>query len=243
MKENKEIRLQKIISEAGLASRRQAEQLIEEGRVEINGNIASLGDKADPTKDAITIDGRKLKPKTSTTTIVLAMNKPKGYICSHGDPYHSKTIYDLLPKKYLKQKLHCAGRLDKDSEGLVILTSDGELANRIMHPSFDIVKKYHVTLSKGLEPKLIPVILKGVKSEGETLFAQKVVPLNGIGGTEVEVHLTQGRKREIRRIFEYFKIFVNKLKRIQIGGYTLKTIPRGRVKELTEKEIDLIFKK
>lgn len=242
MKENKEIRLQKVIAEAGIASRRLAEQWIEEGRVEVNGQLATLGTKADPHKDSITVDGRRIRPKTKTS-LVLAMNKPKGYICSHADPFNSKTIYGLLPLKYQKLKLHCAGRLDKDSEGLVILTTDGELANKIMHPSFDIVKKYHVKLSKPLEPKLIPVILKGVKNDGEVLHAQKVVPLNGASSTEVEVHLTQGRKREIRRIFEHFGYFVNRLKRFQIGQFVLIRIPRGRIKELSQSEIDLLFQK
>lgn len=242
--EDKGVRLQKIIADSGLASRRLAEEWIKEGLITVNGHTASLGQKADPGKDAIKIRGRLLKI-VKKKEVTLAMNKPKGYICSHSDPYHDKTIFDLLPRDYFKKKLMCAGRLDIDSQGLVILTTDGDLAQKITHPSHGIVKRYLVTLSRPLEEKLIPKLLKGKHIDGELLNFAKIVQMK-IGpkaDLQVEVHLTQGRKREIRRLFEAFGYFVDRLKRIQIGGLTLKGISPGRIKELDEKELSLLLKK
>lgn len=243
-KEDKLVRLQKVIAECGTASRRVAEEWIADGMVKVNGKVAILGQKVDPEKDAIKVRG-KLLQKRNLVKVTLAMNKPKGVICSHGDPFHDQTIYDFLPKKYFKIKLVCAGRLDKDSEGLLILTSDGDLANKIMHPSRGVTKKYKVTLSKPFDIKLIPKLLKGIKDKGEHLFVTKVIPAKAGPKSEyqVEVHLEQGRKREIRRLFEAFGYYVDRLKRFQIGGYALKGVSTGDIKELTEEELVLLFKK
>jgi len=238
------IRVQKIIAEAGLASRREAEAWINEGLVTVNGHTAVLGQKADPLQDSIKVNG-KLLPKANLKKIVLVMNKPRGVLCSHSDPFHSKTIFNYLPKNYQKIKLLYAGRLDKDSEGMLILTNDGQLAQNITHPKYKIIKRYQVTLSKPFELKLIPKLLKGINLEGEHLFFTKIIPAT-IGDKKefnVEVHLEQGRKREIRRLFESFGYFVDRLKRFQIGGLTLKGLHVGEVKELSPKELDLIFKK
>lgn len=238
------IRLQKIIAENGLASRREAESWIEQGLVTVNGQTAHLGQKVDPSTDAIKVNGKILK-KTAPPKIVLVMNKPKGVLCSHHDPFHEKTVFDYLPKKYQKIKLFYAGRLDKDSQGLLILTNDGPLANQITHPTSKITKKYKVVLSKPLELKLIPKLLKGVKLEGEHLYATKVIPITTATNKDctVEVHLEQGRKREIRRLFEAFGYFVEKLQRFQIGAYSLKGLKVGEVKELSKQDLDLILKK
>ena len=246
MTETKLIRLQKIIAESGIASRRQAEALIEDGLVSINGKVAILGQKADPVNDSIKVKGKLLKKQlASEEKFVLAMNKPQGVICSHQDPFHSETIYNLLPKQYHSKKLICAGRLDKNSEGLVLLTNDGDIANEIMHPSKSVTKRYLVTLSRPFEENLIPKLLKGIRDEGEHLFATKVIPIKKgpKGDYQVEVHLEQGRKREIRRLFKAFGYFVDKLVRFQIGKYTLKGISKGGIKKLEQKELDLLFKK
>lgn len=239
------VRLQKVISEAGIASRREAEVLIQEGLVSVNGKTATLGQKVNSIHDTIKVKGKLLKKPITKQTIVLAMNKPCGFICSHKDPVHSETIYDLLPTKYLKEKWICAGRLDKDSEGLVILTNDGKIANEIMHPSKGITKQYLVTLNKFFDENLIPKILKGIRHEGEHLFASKVIPVKKgpKNKYQVEVHLEEGRKREIKRLFGAFGYFVDRLLRFQIGKFVLKGIAKGAVKELNDKELDLLFKK
>lgn len=243
MTEPETIRLQKLIADEGLASRREAEIWIRDGRVDVNGQTASLGQKVDPLNDKIKIDGRSLRPKTTRPKITLALNKPKGFLCSNEDPFHNKLVFDLLPKLYAKERLFCAGRLDKDSEGLIILTNDGDLANKITHPSQKIIKRYQVTLSRPIDPKHIPLLIKGVKDEGELLYALKVIPQKTGFKKElrVEVHLEQGRKREIRRLFERFGYFVDRLKRIQIGSFTLKGIPKGTIKKLSSQEISLLL--
>lgn len=238
------IRLQKIIAESGLASRREAEEWIKEGLVTVNGHTATLGQKADPLQDSIKVNG-KIIPKVNLKKIVLLMNKPRGVLCSHSDPFHSKTIFNYLPKNYSKIKLLYAGRLDKESEGMLILTNDGQLAQSITHPKYKIIKRYQVTLSKPFELKLIPKLLKGINLEGEHLYFTKIIPAT-IGEKKelnVEVHLEQGRKREIRRLFEAFGYFVERLKRFQIGSLTMKGLRAGESKELSPKELDLIFKK
>ncbi|PWU05505.1 MAG: rRNA pseudouridine synthase [Verrucomicrobia bacterium] len=238
------IRLQKIIAESGLASRREAEEWIKEGYVTVNGHTATLGQKADPLHDSIKVHG-KLLPKKNFKKIALIMNKPRGVLCSHSDPYHDKTIFNYLPKNYQKLKLSYAGRLDKNSEGMLILTNDGQLAQNITHPKNKITKRYQVTLSKPFELKLIPKLLKGINLEGEHLYFTKIIPAT-IGDKKeynVEVHLEQGRKREIRRLFEAFGYFVDRLKRFQIGNLTMKGLRVGETKELSPQELDLIFKK
>lgn len=244
MSDTELIRLQKIIAENGMASRREAERWIEDGFVTVNGHTATLGQKANPSIDAIKVNG-KLLPKWRAQKIVLVMNKPRGVLCSHSDPFHDKTIFDYLPPKYQKMKLFYAGRLDKESEGMLILTNDGQLANKIMHPANKVIKRYQVTLSKPFELKLIPKLLKGINIEGEHLYVTKIIPATvGIKRDYmVEVHLEQGRKRQIRRLFESFGYFVERLKRFQIGAYTMKGLSSGGIKELQKEELDLIFKK
>lgn len=236
------VRIQKFLSEQGIASRREAEIWIHEGRITINGEIAVIGQKIDPSIDKIKINGRLLK-HAKTLSITLAMNKPKGYVCTHADPFNQKTIYQLLPKKLQTHKFICAGRLDKDSEGLVILTTDGDLAHEILHPSHSITKKYIITLSKPFDTKLIPKLLKGIRSQGEFLFAKKIIPADHGPEKEyrLEVHLEQGRKREIRRMFEHLGYFVNYLKRFQIGDFVLKNISKGSTKILDSKDIELLL--
>ena len=245
MTKEEKIRLQKILADRGMCSRREAEAWIEEGLIQINGKIAKLGDKADAANDAIKVRG-KLLNKDKAKTVALAMNKPKGVLCSNRDSKNeSQTVFEILPEEFQRIKLFCAGRLDKNTEGLLILTNDGNLANRISHPSNEITKRYLVTLSKRYKETLIPKLLKGVKDEGEHLFASKVIAAKRCTHTDcrLEVHLHQGRKREIRRLFNRFGHFVTKLRRIQIGGYKLRGIPLGGIKKLSEKEINSFAKK
>ncbi len=237
------IRIQKYLSDRGICSRRQAEAWIADGQVEVNGRIAQLGDRIDPVRDKILLRGHPL-PDANIPKVTLMMNKPVGVISSNRDPHNSQTVFDLLPPHYRKLHLYCAGRLDKDSEGLLILTNDGELAQRLSHPSGQVVKRYHVLLHRPFNPEIIPKLLRGVESEGEHLQARKVIPASRGPDHErrVEVHLDQGRKREIRRLFENFGYYVKRLRRYQIGGLILRKLAPGAVRQLSAKDIDLIFK-
>lgn len=235
------IRLQKIIADSGFCSRRKAEDLIEEARVTVNGEIAQIGMKVRP-EDKVQIDERtlRLKPPASLT---LLMNKPKGVLCTNHDPYAVRTVFSLLPEAFANERLFCAGRLDKDSEGMVILTNDGDLANRITHPSGGVIKRYHVTLNRPLDHGHIEKMLVGVTREGELLHALKIIPAK-IGPEKelrCEVHLQQGRKREIRRLFEAFGYFVKRLKRFQMGQLTLRKVAPGGIRPLAKKDIESLF--
>lgn len=240
------MRIQKYISQCGVCSRRAAEEKILEGAVEVNGELAQIGQDIDPQKDKVAVDGVVLKGVVEEK-IVLAMNKPKGYLCSNDDPFDGKTVFDILPSPFNKMKLFCCGRLDKNSQGLLILTNDGELANHITHPSSGIVKRYRVTLNRALDTSIIPVLTRGVVSEGEKLKALKIIPHPMADSSELdarraEVWLSQGRKREIRRMFEVMGYFVKELKRFQIGSFVLRRIPEGAVKVLGKSDIDKILR-
>jgi 23S rRNA pseudouridine2605 synthase len=235
-------RIQKLIANAGLCSRREAERLIDDGCVRVNGKIAQLGDKALPDA-AIFVNNKPLQTKEERP-VTLVMNKPKGYLCTNADPHAERTVFDLLPPDLQRQRMFCAGRLDKDSEGLLILTNDGNLAHRITHPSTQVVKRYRVVLNKDFNKADIPKLLNGVDYEGDFLKAEKVIPAPAIGEghqRRLEVHLHHGKKREVRRLFEANRYFVKKLVRIQIGGIVLKNIPKGGIKVLGKKEIERLF--
>lgn len=242
--ENPEIRLQKIIADRGLASRRAAEEWIRDGLVKVNGQVAELGQKADPRRDRITVKGKMLTMGDLESKITLMMYKPKGVICSNEDPFHSQTVFEMLPPSYRKNRLFCAGRLDKDSEGLVILTNDGDLAQRIMHPSFTVIKRYRVEVHKPFDKALTPKLLEGRTVEGEHLRFEKVIYGQDSGPKSekrLEIHLNHGKKREIRRLLESFGYHVKTLHRFQIGRLVLKGLPMGECRQLKNKEIDSLF--
>ncbi|CAI8276636.1 MAG: Ribosomal large subunit pseudouridine synthase B [Opitutia bacterium UBA7350] len=235
-------RLQKIIAHTGLCSRREAEALIRDGKVRHNGKIAELGDKGFP-EDAIFVNKKPLS-KESTRPITLVLNKPKGFLCTNSDPHGGQTVFELLPPDLQRQRMFCAGRLDKDSEGLLVLTNDGDLAHRLTHPSSQIIKKYRVVLHRDFIKADIPKLLNGVEDEGELLQAEKVIPAPEVGeghARRLEVHLHHGKKREIRRLFEANRYFVKKLVRTQIGQMILKGMPKGGIKILRQKEIERLF--
>jgi len=237
-----EQRIQKLIANSGLCSRREAERLIEDGKVRVNGKIAQLGDKATPDA-AIFVKNKPIRQHTEAPITVL-MNKPKGVLCTNADPHAERTVFDLLPSELQRQRLFCAGRLDKDSEGLLILTNDGDLAHRLTHPSTEIVKRYRVVLHRDFNKEDIPRLLNGVDHEGDFLKAEKVIPAPAVGEghqRRLEVHLHHGKKREVRRLFEANRYFVKKLVRVQIGGIILKNIPKGGIKILGKKDIERLF--
>lgn len=216
--------------------------MIEEGRIEIDGRTAQLGDKIVPGKNQVSVDGRSIR-KQKFERMVLAINKPRGLLCSHSDPHHSETIFDLLPDELREMKWILVGRLDKESEGLVILTNDGDFAHRISHPSYSMTKRYRVELNRPLNATQIAKLIKGVEWKGERLQADKVIPLKNPKSEErgmAEVHLHHGRKHEIRNLFYAFGYRVRRLRRTQIGSFTLKALPIGTVRVLSPAEIELL---
>lgn len=236
-----EVRLQKYLADQGVASRRQAETFIEEGRVSVNGKPAKLGAKVIPGKDQVILDGNVIG-HIQQNSVVLAMHKPKGLLCSHRDPHHARTIYDLVPPPFNEQRLFCAGRLDKESEGLLIITNDGALVHRLTHPSSQVVKRYRVTLDKDFNEKHTKNLLEGITWEGERLKVEKVIPDRHAGAQkQLELHLHHGKKREIRRLMVALGYRVERLQRFQIGQLGIKGIGKGQVKLLRKAEIERLF--
>lgn len=242
MPENEPQRIQKIIASTGLCSRREAERSIDDGEVRVNGKVATLGDKALPSDDIfIRNKPLRLQPERLVTLI---MNKPKGVLCTNTDPHGGRTVFELLPQDLQRLRLFCAGRLDKDSEGLLVLTNDGDLAHRLTHPSTEVTKRYRVVLHRDFNQEDIPKLLAGTDYDGDFLKAEKVIPAPAVGeghNRRLEVHLHHGKKREVRRLFEANRYFVKKLVRVQIGGFKLRNITKGGVKVLGRKDIERLF--
>lgn len=228
------VRLQKFLAEAGVASRRAAEQLIVKGRVEVNGEtITQLGAKVNPARDGVRVDGRGVKPKRK---LYVALNKPKGYICARSDPERRRIITDLLPLEW--RSLYPVGRLDHDTEGLIFVTNDGDFALRLTHPRYGTRKVYHATVEGRVEPSQLSRFTGGIMDDGEMLKASRVRLLSANNTRSVvEVELTEGKNREIRRMFRTLGLEVSKLKRTQIGRIKLGELPTGKWRTLTEPEI------
>lgn len=238
------IRLQKYLADAGVCSRRAAEALIAQGEVWVNAEKAELGQKIVPGIDKVTVSGKSVRP-TAQPKITLAMHKPRGLVCSNDDPHHTETIFTVLPRDFAKYRFFCAGRLDKESEGLVILTTDGDLANRLMHPSNVVVKRYRVSLKQPFPAGKKALLIKGIVVEGERLKVERatlIAPTVENTSTEVDVQMHHGKKREIRQLFTVLGYDVKRLKRYQIGSFPLRGIPLRAVKQLSTKEVQLLFK-
>ncbi|HVM48248.1 MAG TPA: pseudouridine synthase [Candidatus Acidoferrum sp.] len=228
------VRLQKFLADAGVASRRAGEQLMLAGRVAVNGEAAQeLGRKIDPEHDRVTVDGRPIRVKRK---LYLALNKPRGLVCSHKDEHQRPTIYELLPREW--QHLHSVGRLDYNSEGLLFLTNDGEFSLRLTHPRYGVRKKYVATVEGRVEAEMLGRFVHGVYHQGERLKAEKARILSaGHAKSVVELELAEGKYREVRRLFEAEGKTVKRLQRIQIGRIGLGELKPGRWRTLTEPEI------
>lgn len=237
-------RLQKFIADAGVCSRRAAEQLIAQGEVRVNGAAATLGQKITPGVDRVTVGGKPVRT-TAQPRITVAVHKPRGLVCSNDDPHHAATVFALLPREFSKFRFFCAGRLDLDSEGLVILTTDGDLAHRLMHPSNVVVKRYHVVLKQPFPAGRLPQLVRGLVVEGERMKVERAALINaGAAGasTNLDVHMHHGKKREIRQVFTALGFDVKKLRRYQIGSLQLKGIPLRAGKVLSTKEVEALFR-
>ncbi len=231
-------RLQKIISAAGAASRRKAEELIVEGSVTVNGRIVrELGTKADPEKDAIKVSGKLIHLPQSKTYIVL--NKPRGFITSMKDPEGRPVVTELL--KGVKARVVPVGRLDYDTEGLLIMTNDGDLAHSLMHPSHEITKIYLAKVKGIIEDKAIERLEKGVKlREGVTAPARVKKLKKSSANSWVEITVHEGRYRQVRRMLEEVGYPVIKLIRVTYGSLALGNVPLGKYRHLTSDEVKLL---
>jgi 23S rRNA pseudouridine2605 synthase len=244
MASDEPIRLQKFIAEAGVCSRRAAEALIAQGEVWVNGTAATLGQKITPGVDKVTVSGKTVRT-TAQPLITVAVHKPRGLVCSNDDPHHAATVFELLPREFAKFRFFCAGRLDLESEGLVILTTDGDLAHRLMHPSNTVVKRYHVMLKKPFPAGRLSQLIRGVVVEGERLKVERAALINAKPdqtATDLDVHMHHGKKREIRQLFTTLGFDVKRLRRYQIGALQLKGIPLRAGKLLSTKQVELLFR-
>jgi|SRR3989344_1185616 len=230
-------RIQKIISLSGLCSRRKAEDLISKGKVIVNGKRATIGQSADPESDIITIEGKHLKKQPKKYYL---LNKPKGYETTMKSTAGLPTVASLLKPNV---RVVPAGRLDTDSRGLLILTNDGELCNRIMHPRYEIDKVYEVKINGNVPDEKIIQLRKGVKLEdGRTRPCKVEIVERKKGLTVLRMTLHEGKKRQIRRMIQAINFHVNDLVRIRIGNLSIKNLKEGGYRELTPKEVNELKK-
>jgi 23S rRNA pseudouridine2605 synthase len=225
------MRLQVFLARGGIASRRACEKLILEGRVAINGlSVNELGIKVAPS-DIVTLDGRTISPEKTMHYIVL--NKPPRFICTQKDPQNRPLARDLLPA-VIRERLYNVGRLDFLSSGLIFFTNDGQFARRLSHPSSRIEKEYFVESANPIPPALAEQFEAGITIEGERYKANYIELL---GWKTLKIVLTEGKNREIRRVFSHFNIHPVTIRRIRIGPVLLGNLPEGRARPLTEDEL------
>lgn len=233
MKENK-IRLQKYLSECGIASRRKAEEYIEAGRVKVNGRPAKLGDRVDPKRDKVMFAGRRVVGQKKKMYIML--HKPRGYVTTLSDEKGRKCVSDLVADAGVR--LFPVGRLDRDSEGLLLMTNDGEFANLLTHPSRHVSKVYRVTVRGQVTEEQLDQMAAGILLDGEKTRPCEVhVISKGEDRTVLHFTLYQGKNRQIRRMCEAVGLTVIRLKRTMIAGVKLGMLKPGKWRELNEKEI------
>jgi pseudouridine synthase len=234
------IRLNKFLSRSGVASRREADRLIEEGRVKVNGQVVmTLGFKVDITIDDVDVDGKRIDKESPL--VYLMVNKPTGCVVSLKDPFHQKTVMDFLPS--LDERIFPVGRLDKDSEGLLLLTNDGELAHRLMHPRYEIKKEYLVETKGCLDPARIKSLEKGISLDGKKTAPAKIRLLSsGPKKSLLSIEIHEGRKREIRRMLAAVGQTVCSLKRVRYAGLTLAGLDPGCWRYLSQRELNRLKK-
>ena len=233
------IRLQKIIADAGISSRRKAEELIEKGAVLVNGNRAKLGDKADPSKDKITVAGREIKIQSNAKKYYIMLHKPRGYITTVSDEGGRKCVTELVEE--VPARLFHVGRLDRESEGLLLMTNDGDFANMITHPSTHFAKTYKVTVRPRVTEEQLTKLTTGVIVDGrESQPAAIRVIKSEQDRTVLEIVLEEGRNRQIRKMCEAVGLEVARLKRTAIGPVKLGMLQPGKWRELTNEEMRMI---
>ncbi|MEP2776853.1 MAG: pseudouridine synthase [Luteolibacter sp.] len=229
------VRLNKYLASCGVGSRRGCEELIEDGRVEVNGEPCIKLATRVSDSDHVRVDGKRVFPKAE---VVVIFHKPRGYVCTRSDEFGRETIYDLLPATL--QTLHHVGRLDADSEGMLILTNDGDLSQQLMHPSKSVEKEYLVTSNQAFENSHLDQFLAGVYTEEGKLKAKVI---ERISARRIKVVLDHGAKRQIRVMFESLGYQVTKLLRVRIGKLWLGDLEPGRWAILNAKEVAMLLGK
>lgn len=228
------VRLQKYLAECGVASRRKSEELIDQGKVKVNGNIASIGDKISPKRDTVTVSGKKIVKQKSHTYIML--HKPRGFITTMSDEMDRKCVAQLV--KDVPGRVYPVGRLDRDSEGMLLFTNDGEFANAMTHPARHVPKTYRVTVRPSISEEQITKLTTGVIIEDRmTAPAEVRVVTKEEGRVVLEIILYEGRNRQIRKMCEEVGLEVARLKRTAIGSIKLGMLKQGDYRELTEDEV------
>jgi 23S rRNA pseudouridine2605 synthase len=233
------VRLQKILAQAGIASRRASERLIAAGRVAVNGTVVrQMGVQVEPGRDKVAVDGREVGRKARR---YIALHKPRGYICSRAADEERNRIGDLLPKEW--SDLYSVGRLDYQSEGLIFLTNDGDFCLKLSHPRYRISKTYVATIAGRVKGETLTKFTQGLMSGGEKLQAARarLISANNTSST-VELELMEGKNREARRLFEAENLAVRRLQRVRIGPVKLGELPAGKWRALTEPEIKSLLK-
>jgi 23S rRNA pseudouridine2605 synthase len=223
------LRLNRFLASAGIGSRRHCDELIAAGRVTINGKVCTDFSTQPATRDHVKVDGKLVR---SAPALTIMLHKPAGFVSTRKDQHARDIVFDLLPKKF--SHLFNIGRLDAQTEGLLLLTNDGELAQRLTHPRYKIDKEYEVTLDRRWDSALAPKLLRGIFLDGQRA---KIARLHPVSPTRLRVVLRQGINRQIRRMFESVGYRVKHLLRVGIGNLRLADLPRGHWRALTKREL------
>ena len=230
-------RVQKVLAAAGIGSRRACEELIAAGRVAVDGRTVSLGAKADATRQIITVDGERVR--TNPLLVHYLLNKPQGVVTTVSDPQGRPTVVDLVPDN---PRVYPVGRLDRDTEGLLLLTNDGELANRLAHPRYEVEKTYVAQIRGSAKRRALRALLDGVELDDGPAAARSVRELGAAGDrTLLELVLTEGRKREVRRMLAAVGLPLERLARVKLGPLPLGDISPGRFRPLTGAEVRQLY--
>lgn len=235
------VRLQKILSQAGIASRRAAETLILQGRVEVNGQVVTtLGTRADPETDEVRVDGRRVGGLPERR--YLLMNKPRGVVSTRRDPQRRTTVLDLLAQHGVRGYFYPVGRLDFDSEGLIVLTNDGDFAERLSHPRFELERRYEAQVAGVPDERDLARLRRGIELDGRRTLPARVYlrrVLDSRRGPQaiLELALREGRNRQVRRMCDAIAHPVERLRRVAIGGLEDPRLKSGQVRDLTPEEV------
>lgn len=234
-----EERLHKLLAQAGIASRRSAEQLIRDGRVRVNGEVVSaMGLKVDPTRDTITFDGKLIEFEPPTVYVLL--NKPAGYVTTMSDPQKRPTVADLVAD--LPQRLFPVGRLDLETEGALLMTNDGELGNFVLHPRYNVNKTYEALVLGTPVPERLRLLELGVEIDGARTSPAAVRVLERRGKqTLIEIVIHEGKKRQVRKMFQAINHRVVQLRRTAYGNLRLGALPSGKYRFLSPNDLKKIF--